>query len=195
MVSVEEAQGVLKEHEEVIAEIVYGAWDDWKSKSPAMFAEPYRRTSRVVVYNLIAERVKQVFGDREKEGIRVLEAHESVFVLFGDEIAVRFKKLDEDLQPSNIRTSRQMELDMQLPLPEVPNCSRLIVGYVPDAVEEDILVYVTCRENGRNVWDYSLSRPVVATLVAFDSADEVENPPDWTFKPKAQPADANTQAE
>jgi hypothetical protein len=191
MIDLAVAQQILGPYHDDLARMIYEAWAVWKEKLSKEFANPHKRTIRTNVFNLIVERAKTVFGAREHEGIRVLEEHESILVCFGDEVAVRFKKLDEDLRPSNYPTPRQMELGMQMPLAGVPDCNRITVGYVPDTLEESIQVFVALSNGKQRVWEYSLAEPATE-LIPFHAApnatDATEDQWEIVAKPRVKQA-------
>lgn len=160
MIAQKEAQTRLEQYHNVFADIMYHSWDAWKEQAPMLLNAPYKRTARQVVYNIAVEKAKTAFAN--EPGIHIVEEHESILLVFNDDLAVRFKKLDGSLRPSSYPTSRQCELNLQLPLPGIPDCERIIIGYVPDELEKDILVHVVYAQGDEIVWHYPLERPVEA---------------------------------
>ncbi len=94
----------------------------------------------------------------ETVGIPARDVNRAKFFLIEDKIAVRFKKLDEDLQSNNVLTAQVAAIREQLPLEGIGNVSYVDIGYVLDDECQKIdRICAVCTYAGRNFWEYDLS--------------------------------------
>ena len=111
-----------------------------------------------------------------------------------DKLLVRFKKLDEGGRAKNYRTPHQEEYDSQLPMDEVPQATRIVVGYVLDEFHTGFAkIQITCPLNDGFLWQEVVSEgSAEQTNIEFSPVPEVEEPIVKVKKP-AQPLLAREQ--
>ncbi len=181
MFSEKDAQTLLEPYHAVLFRIVTTAWRKWHEMRDH-FDEPYTRTMAVNVHQFMTEAAKRAFLGRRD--VRIVEEHETILISFGNNISVRLKKLNEHLGTSNYKTQRLLDLEAQLPLPGVPDGERVVVGYLPDNLGQEIEVHVVYSQAGSFVWSYDLSDYEVAEEIFIDSSLTQKPEAEWTFTPK-----------
>jgi hypothetical protein len=181
MLSEKRAKNILFPYHNVLQRIVTNAWEKWRASS-GQFEEPYKRTATVSIHNHMADEAKREFADCPDA--HLVEEHETILVSFGGLIAVCFKKLDEQLRTSNIPTQRQFEFAGQLPLEGIPDCPRVVVGYVPDRLWLEIEVFVVFSQGNRLIWSYSLAEHHTSQLKVIDKLPTQQEDSSWNFNPR-----------
>lgn len=72
--------------------------------------------------------------------------------LFGDDVVIRLKKMDEDGKVRNYPTKQARDFDLMRPLTGLPPApARVSVGYVLDVTGQEIVRVQVARPNGKNV--------------------------------------------
>jgi hypothetical protein len=86
--------------------------------------------------------------------------------VFSGLAAIRFKKVDSELAPRNVKTNRQIRIaDQQLELDGIECPTVLNLGYEPNILFTEIVaVSLSCRRGRHTVWEISLAETVTAYL-------------------------------
>jgi len=182
MFSENEARGILTPYHRVFERIVRVAWRRWRDISNR-FDDPYKRTRATIVYQFMAEEAKREFENHFD--VHVIEENESILISLHNKLAVRLKKLNDGLRSSNYPTPRQLEFAAQLPLPGIPDCERVVVGYVPDSLGMDIDIHVVYGQGDEKIWSYELDKSFVPELSVIENPATQEEVSVWTFARKS----------
>ena len=100
----------------------------------------------------------------EIEGIAVVNSENVTMLDFQGKLLMRFKKLDDSRQASNIETAHQLLLFSQGVqfLPGMPDKATIVIaGYQLDEAGgriEDVIVTCPRELDGGNFWDFSVPR-------------------------------------
>lgn len=138
----------------------------------ALLASPLRlrarhRTLAGLLNDCICYEASHIFEG--VEGALPYEDYESWFFLFGEKAALRFKKVGESLQPSNIQTRRQQRIgDQQGELPGVEIATVVNVGYKANKLFTEIKsVGLSCFYGDSLLWEIPLADAMQAYI--FDN--------------------------
>src|SRR5260221_183607 len=122
--SQEEGQQGLAPYEADIQHCIDQGWkvmDDIRINDPSTFSKFDARSKSAAIYSFIKDAAKHIFDGRPNV---TLVEHQGLFlVTFDNRISVRFKKLDRNLKPSNIKTHQQQLIAYNLPLEGMPPVS------------------------------------------------------------------------
>ena len=162
-VTAEEAESLLKplvtelltSHQEALS-----FWHSCLQVIPRLGLDDSKNQARArVISNFIASDVKSKFTGRE--GVSLTEDSGFVVLVIKEKIAVRFKKLDGNLRPSNIRTKQQYNFSTQALLPGFPpEATNLTFGHKLNSTGTDFEgFWLQCPRGDRNVWSIPLDKP------------------------------------
>lgn len=166
----DEVREILREHEERLDRALRLAWDDWL-KVPNR--SRYRaRTRANMVFDFICVRINEAFEG--VDGVRVLNRHDTMKVVFRDRLLVRFKKANRDGLGSNIPTQEVLRfIDPQLNLPGLSDAIRVEITYRLDPLATRIAsLAVTARERFRKLWSYELAATTASNVAPLPTSAE-----------------------
>lgn len=112
---------------------------------------------------------------------RLEEIRQLYVLVLEQKIAIRFKKLDEELHSRNQPTQQVKDFRSQLQLDGIEAPHNLEAGYVLDKLEKSIRdVHIVCPNGSGIFWDIELSDQTVTTKVAdiFERRQPDEKPPE-----------------
>jgi|GEM_PF-1196448 len=169
------ADELIGHHYSQIHDFIKGAFAEYRSEYPeAQRLKHHSRTRANIISDLIIDGAARYFAHvdgvffHEISGMRI-------FVLPGD-IALRFKKLDEEFLPRNQMTNQVINFRNQLPLPGIPTISNLEAGYVLAADCQDVkMVSLVCPSGLKsNYWARELQQDAVISRVSglFESTEQ-----------------------
>jgi hypothetical protein len=100
-----------------------------------------------------------------------LHSHNSHWFNFHDLIYLRFKKLGDDLRPSNLKTKRISGIGCQAEIPGFPNKPTFVeAGYILDKTSSEFQdIYIICWSNDQKVWEINLVKEAGLQLDIFDN--------------------------
>ena len=100
-------------------------------------------------------------------------------------IAIRFKKLDRNLRPSNIPTRQQYDFATQALLPGFPpEATNLTFGHKLNSTGTEFDgFWLQCPRGDRNLWSIPIDRPVDQPLFAM-VGPQPEDPAPPIIRPK-----------
>ena len=135
-------------------------WHTCVQTMPRLGLDDTKNQARArVISNFIAAEVKAKFSERE--GLTLTDDSGFVIMVINKKIAVRFKKLDRKLRPSNILTRQQQNFATQGLLPGFPpEATNLTFGHKLNSTGTDFDgFWLQCPRGDRNVWSIPLDRP------------------------------------
>jgi hypothetical protein len=171
----EDAEALLEPYLLEVRECYNHAWEAWETlgdKLPEIRRVLSASARARFIYDVTTDRARRVFGDPERQGVRVLVVR-GLFVLdIGGMALVRFKKLRPNLTTCGIPTGQQQLFAHQQQLPGMPlHATKLVAGYLLNAVEDEIdRVLVTCSVDTRLEWAFEIPRDGGAQIVQFEPA-------------------------
>lgn len=172
VISDQEAIEALERHFRPLLELMRGGWSDYQALSPAIRAAWTTTTRAGVVHDFQVVRASN-YASRT-EGIRIAESSKLRLLVIDDRYAIRLKKFDETLMPSNHFTQQVRDFRGQRQIPGLPETCNLELGYVLDRGESEIAKVCLALPNGPhlNMWAIDLSTiESVGQQRVFDFAD------------------------
>jgi hypothetical protein len=112
-------------------------------------------------------------------------------------LVLSFKKVNYALETANYPTQTALAFNAQMDLPNIPEGTRLVVGYRPDRFLSHLLDVVIVAPTERGVaWSYSLT-PVAAPVaqIQFPAQAQPTAEPGRRVRAKATPARKNDKVE
>jgi hypothetical protein len=181
-VQADDAERLLKPWLPQILECHHNALSFWQSCAasiPKLALDDINNQARArVISNSIARDVKIRFTGRK--GITLTEDSGFLVMIIEERIAVRFKKLDNNLRPSNIPTRQQHDFAWQgLLIGFPPEATNLTFGHKLDSTGTGFSgFWLQCPRGNRNLWSIPLDRPVDQPLFsAQESGSDDPAPP------------------
>jgi hypothetical protein len=171
----DDAETLLEPYLAEVRECYNHAWEAWET-----FGETLPNIRRALspsararfIYDMTTDHARRVFGDPDRDGVRVLTVR-GLFVLDIEGIAlVRFKKLRPNLTTSGIPTGQAQLFAYQQQLPGMPlHATKLVAGYLLNPVEDEISrVLITCSVDTRLEWAFEIPPDGGAQIVQFEPA-------------------------
>ncbi len=153
----------LRPFEPTIHSVVHGAWDDWKdwSKGSKVFR---KRTRANIVHDFMMERAVTALAN--VSGVNVIHRDQTVKILFGDEVLLRFKKGNSMGLGSNIETNAILDfIDPLAVIPGLPDAQKVEVVYTLNGIETMVHhVSVVARDHNTPLWSYDLGEDGLAVV-------------------------------
>ncbi|MGH3913596.1 MAG: hypothetical protein ACRDTC_09315 [Pseudonocardiaceae bacterium] len=145
------ARRIVRRYEGLLVQAIGSAWEGWSElavAAPARGGQVGLTAQAMVVSDFLRDPVDRLF--RPVRGVQVrLEYGRPWLVLAGGLVLIRFKKLDESLNPCRSDSDRQTKIDYHLlpaVLPGMPEPTVLTAGYVLDPAGLDITrIAVVCH--------------------------------------------------
>jgi len=134
------------------------AWEDLGTREPGLRLPLGPRTRACFVYEHVVFAIRQRFTNRP--GVHINERRGFLELLIGSKYLIRFKKLNKNLQSSNIPTKQQKRwFDLQLELPDMPpQAMRLVAGYRLNLAGTEIEQLAITQPVGRKIrWALDIS--------------------------------------
>jgi hypothetical protein len=185
-----EAHSVLEPYLPIFQECyqtALAAWINLVSTDPYSAALKGRTMSNYINDVVCHEVTKQVIHDTN---VRVLPDGRFYQLLVADQILLRFKKVGEDGRAGNVQTKYQEDYNSQLPMSDIPEATRLVVGYQLDEQSlaiKDLLI--TCPLNDEILWTLSFMENPMQTVMEMPEMQTQSTP----VKPKIMPKNLPTE--
>lgn len=184
---------ITDEHYEKIARAMQLAFHDYIemeniaiSKCSSLRLKP--RTKGSLIHDFLQVRIKQEFQDSTTE-ILIGEFNGIFGVLIRDIAFIRFKKLSNKFDTSNVQTVQTVNYNYQRLLDGFPLAPvKLYAGYLPNATWTGIdNIYLFCREGSQISWSMDLTHRIETQPSLFEvGAEEQEPKVEITIKPKEE---------
>lgn len=157
-----EAHITLQKHYPSVATCIYSAWWDYEfliKVAPDQCLNFTSTTRANIVQNNMVKHAQKVFG--QTEDVLCYENDGIFTVDFYGTIRLRFKKLDNSLRPSNIKTTQQQEFSSQTLFG--PSYTKVTAGYRLDRSALSIRdIHLVCWYNDALLWNIQLDQYVTA---------------------------------
>ena len=176
---------VIAPYAETLAEIPRNAWQRFLLDSERLAYSQKTVRANVVWGLMIDEADRLLLPMPGVQPIDVYNFRSYLLAVDGDDVLVRFKKLDEDGLSRNFQTYRAQRYNGQLPIREIsPAAIRLDVGYQLNELETTITNVIATHRNGdRPVFSIDLDQtPAVIAL-----------PVQWSFDDEAAAVEAQVE--
>jgi hypothetical protein len=158
------AKEVLHPWEPLLARVVVEAWRRFKTGVAAdIRSDLTKRGQANAVWDLMAAEAEGVFADFPD--VRAERKENSLFVILGGVVTVRFKKLTRSGVSQNLQTELQLDYRGQVPLEGFGPLPRLDVGYRvdPTGMNYEALL-ISCPEGRSAAWCYEIPLSVADRL-------------------------------
>ena len=141
----------LSPHLPLIASCIEHGWEQWQTKYADKHYILDARARATIVNCEIRAKASLVF--EQVEGVVLKRKNGTLFLYIGDDILVRFKKLKNSGQASNIMTDQQLSLYGQIPIPGILPGNHFNAGYILDDLQQSIeRMLIAYQEGKRVVW-------------------------------------------
>lgn len=149
LISKSTATNLLTHHLPTLQRCLHDAWSEWQKLRDEQLARgnELSPTARArIIYDTAVSRARAAFAEIPE--VLVSQKHGFLVLVFGQQVAIRFKKLRNNLLPSGVRTRQQEMFATQEEIPGIPDpATYLIAGYVLDAAQVRIeRLVVTCAD-------------------------------------------------
>jgi hypothetical protein len=157
-----EAERLLTPHLPELAAPIYAAWRAWDAQTPAERQPLSPRTRANWIYDMTVAHAKATldrpptFTYTEQPGFLVVTVEGTV--------AVRYKKLDDEMSIRGIRTRQFRMWETQTPLPGIEPLTHLVAGYQVSEFGKLDGVAIVCAHGHRILWH--LEAPLAPTNLA-----------------------------
>ena len=156
LLSVEDAKVILDPHLQKLQECITGGWDAWHRDYGHRHHVLCSRTRASIVYDEIRHLAEKKFTDCE--GTRVIPKRGFFLLYIGDEIVLRFKKLDKRGLTRNLPTRQQRLFEAQRSIKGILPGTYLNAGYQLDDLQQLIhRTMVSCQHQRSIQWTIELS--------------------------------------
>ena len=164
----DDAETALAPHVAAIKEIVAGAWSDYQKKYSLEVRAAHTRTTRAnIVHCHMIERAAKYA--QIATGVRIHETQRMMTMVLDTAkgmIAMRFKKLDDDLRSQNQPTGQVDDFRMQMPLSGFEETHNFDAGYTVNEMAQELSgVYVVCLNGSGNYWEIALTDEGIQSIV------------------------------
>jgi len=177
LIALTDALPLLQPHEQRITTIVRDAWASLMAypKEKLMVLDSTARAN--IVSCEMRFRATAYF---EGLGVPVHHHNRALLFVLGDRLALRFKKLDDELHSKNIPTQQVAAFRGQMPLMGIGDVSFIDVGYVLDRDQVNVeRICAVCPNGEENFWEYDLMSGTdvtkVQNLFAATDFEELES--------------------
>lgn len=201
LVSSENAQSILNPYLDIVGTCFKDAWDRWKrlEADPTGLGKSLTARTRASfvndhIWTLITERLLGKPGIREyqRKGLRT--------VVITEMVALRFKKLGDNLLARNIPTAQQEQIAFQLPLEGMEVYGpfvHLTAGYVLNRIKSDIAdIHVTCSIGKAVAWSFQvpwLQSADIGTSLTIEPIGPMDIAPVRTRRVRAKLSEQNDE--
>lgn len=154
---------VFRPYQQELGRVPLTAWDAYDE----LYGHVHHLHDKTEVANLISSLMRRVARDAcdERDGLDYRQeygnTHKFNVVIVERELMVRFKKLDENLQPSNVSTELQKKLDRGLTTLFGDQIRGLVtVGYVPNELRTRVEGVHAVRHGGggNSTWEIEVGK-------------------------------------
>jgi hypothetical protein len=177
-ISVEEAEVLLHPYVDDLVQIHRAAltyWRDLVKTNPRLGLDDANNQARArIISNYISAEIRVTFANTV--GVRLLEDSGFLIMLIDEKAAIRFKKLNDELRPSNIMTGQQSDFATQELLPGFPpEATNLTFGHKLNLTGTEIDgFWLQCPRGTANLWSLSLDKPADLPLFQEHFAPLIE---------------------
>ena len=170
---------ILDKHLPAFYGCIEGAWSDYMSYPIEKKVVHSARSRASLVHDHIIDRTAK-YAARTQE-VQIVEKRGLFLFVFDGQIAVRFKKFDEDLKTSNQPSGQVQQFKNQMQLPGVQAAHNLESGYILTADAQALsAVHLVCPSGTGVYWDILLTaqaqtgviQDLFANRIAPDEGDE-----------------------
>ena len=174
-----DAIAILHGHMPAFYGVVDGAWQDYVSYPIEKRIVHSPRSRASVVHDHMVDRAAK-YAARES-GVQIVEKSGLYLFVFGGQIAVRFKKFDEELRTRNQPSGQVEQFKNQMQLPGVKAAHNLESGYILSSDGQSIAaVHLVCPSGTGVYWDVLLTastqvgvvQDMFANKIAAEQTDE-----------------------
>lgn len=162
LITEKSAQEMLTNYMPVFDSILTSSLNDFTKFLSSFTCPLTKRTKATFLNNIIVNYAKGSFT--ESEHIRIIERYESLSIIICDKLSIRFKKLNINLIPSNVKTKRNDKIINQQLIINFPNFIKpsditcLDIGYViNDTYSNFDQKVIVCRQNRNILWEIKIS--------------------------------------
>lgn len=190
LITINEAQQHLDPYLTRFGDCYYRTLNHFQIVASAFNGPMNKRTKPTIFHNLLLNEITGEFG--RENNIKFFPEFETLTSVINDRIATRFKKLDENRQPSNKETARNNALVSQQGslFSDSLTITLLDFGYsINESWTDFNFISVGCNLNGVSVWSISITREGGATILSSINnnpllPDDSESGSTWIFNVK-----------
>jgi len=160
----EEAIDALSKHLPAFYQVVMGAWNDYMSYPIEKRIVHSPRSRASLIHDHMIDRATK-YAIRETD-VHIIERSKLYLFVFGDNIAIRFKKFDEKLEPRNQPSNQVYKFRHQEQLPGVRAAHNLEAGYILADDEQSVrAIHLVCPTGNKPHWEILLTEETQTTMV------------------------------
>lgn len=156
LISESDAQPLLAPFHQAIGAAITKAFEEWKTVVLPLLPQFTEAAQSSFILCALERELRTQLGAHpdlkfspvgaDRFGIRIKET-----------VLIRFKKINDALTTSNVRTSRSEKFDRQLDLPGLPQMPRITIGYRLTADNASITaLWVALFKGTKRLWHYEL---------------------------------------
>lgn len=140
----------------------------YRAYPPEVLIEHDRRAAASCIYShMVSEAERRLTG---RDGVVAMNLRGLYVWVVAQIVTIRFKKMDEDGRTRTYPTKQAKDYDRQRELPGLPSPPiNLVVGYLPDPTETEIVRVQVARPFGREAIDWCAALVPVADRVVGQS--------------------------
>jgi hypothetical protein len=158
LLSETEAETIFAPHQIMISKCHHEALAKFNltiSSYPGTFN---KRTKSTMFHNILINEISDAF--QKKVDVTVIHKYSSIYVVFSNRAAARFKKLNKKGLPSNhasVRNDAIINQQCCLVFDEFPTMTYIDIGYTLDSTGTEFeILKISCRKNKQEVWSLPL---------------------------------------
>lgn len=176
--SLDETLQFLRPHRDALFMFPKKAFELYQTLSPEVLLHFGKRTRASAVHDLMLKEAAR-YADRA-EGVRWFKVNQLHGLVINEQIAIRFKKFDSRIIPSNIRTQQVVSFRSQCHIEGIDAIHHLEVGYNLDSLEKEIAEVFVVNPSGfkSNFWAYKITesevKPIVENIFSDHSDDTIQ---------------------
>jgi hypothetical protein len=164
LIEQQDAISILEPHLPAFYNCIDGAWKDYISYPIEKRIVHTPRSRASLVHDHMVDRATK-YAAREG-GAQIVERSGLYLFVFGGQIAVRFKKFDEELKTRNQPSNQVQQFKNQMQLPGVQASYNLESGYILSADSQSLAaVHLVCPSGTGVYWDILLTEQTQTGIV------------------------------
>jgi hypothetical protein len=169
-----DAISILENHLSALYGVIDGAWSDYQSYPIDKRIVHTPRSRASLVHDHMIDRAAKYAA--KEHGVKIIEVRGLYVFVFGEQIAVRFKKFDEELKTRNQPSGQVQRFKNQMQLPGVLSAHNLESGYILSEDAQSLsAVHLVCPSGTGIYWDILLTDQAQTGVVQDLFAKKLDN--------------------
>lgn len=189
-ISQSEAESVLSPYKSLLFDCFYSAWDDYCGLIKHSPHPIDSRARACLIFNFIKSNVCAKFSNRDD--VKIVDANGIFLLIIRGQINLRFKKLNGDKKPGNIKTTQTKDFMGQRTWGVfLETNNNLIAGYELNETETSLReISIMCPNGEKVAWYFNIeietAQPRTAIQLSFTKSSELPIRPRRINKDQAE---------